>query len=307
MSATSLSALGARRRARLAQLRAAHGRRGCAGASSLVDFWTYSCVNWLRTLPYVRAWHERYRDRGLVVVGVHAPEFGFEHDLDNVRRAVGELDVGYPVVIDNDFADLARRSRTTTGRPSTSSTATAASASTTSARRPTRRPSGRSSSCWASTGARPRRRRRPRRGRRLGHAGSPETYLGHAPRRAPQRPRADGLALNQWTLAGEWSVGEEAAVLDAAAGSIAYRFEARDLNLVLAPPASGAPVRFARAPRRPAARRRPRRSTSTSPARARSPSRGCTSSSASAAPSAERTFEITFDDPGVRAYVFTFG
>src|SRR3954454_23525653 len=77
---------------------------GLRGHVVLVDIWTYSCVNWLRTLPSVRAWAERYRDRGLVVVGVHCPEFGFEHDLDNVRHAVGELGVGYPVVIDNDFA-----------------------------------------------------------------------------------------------------------------------------------------------------------------------------------------------------------
>src|SRR3954447_9898217 len=77
---------------------------GLRGRVVLADIWTYSCVNWLRTLPYVRAWHERYRDRGLVVVGVHSPEFGFEHYLDNVRRAAGELGVGYPVVIDNDFA-----------------------------------------------------------------------------------------------------------------------------------------------------------------------------------------------------------
>src|SRR3954469_11705915 len=67
------------------------------GRVVLVDIWTYTCVNWLRTLPYVSAWAERYRDRGLGVVGVHSPEFGFEHDLDNVRRAVNELDVGYPV------------------------------------------------------------------------------------------------------------------------------------------------------------------------------------------------------------------
>jgi DNA-binding CsgD family transcriptional regulator len=79
---------------------------GLRGSVGLVDFWTYSCVNWLRTLPYVRAWQERYRDHGLVVVGVHAPEFGFEHDLDNVRRAATELGVGYPVVIDNDFTRL---------------------------------------------------------------------------------------------------------------------------------------------------------------------------------------------------------
>ena len=75
-----------------------------AGRVVLVDFWTYSCVNWLRTLPYVSAWADRYADDGLVVIGVHAPEFSFEHDLGNVRRAVGELDVRYPVVTDNDFA-----------------------------------------------------------------------------------------------------------------------------------------------------------------------------------------------------------
>src|SRR5436305_7044335 len=70
------------------------------GRAVLVDIWTYSCVNWLRTLPYVRAWADAYGDRGLVVVGVHSPEFGFEHVPDNVRRAVDELGVGYPVVLD---------------------------------------------------------------------------------------------------------------------------------------------------------------------------------------------------------------
>src|SRR5689334_21666858 len=69
-----------------------------------VDFWTYTCINWLRTLPYIRAWDERYRDHGLVVIGVHTPEFPFEHDLDNVRRAVKAMQVTYPVVVDNDYA-----------------------------------------------------------------------------------------------------------------------------------------------------------------------------------------------------------
>ena len=119
----------------------------------LADIWTYSCVNWLRTLPYVAAWHAAYRDRGLVVVGVHAPEFGFEHDLDNVRHAVGELGVEYPVVIDNDFAIW--RSLDNHFWPAvylfdgdTQLRFTHFAEEGT----PTRRPSGRSSGCWAWTG-----------------------------------------------------------------------------------------------------------------------------------------------------------
>ena len=279
---------------------------GLRGRVVLVDFWTYSCVNWLRTLPYVRAWHERYRDRGLVVAGVHAPEFGFEHDFDNVSHAVSELDVGYPVVIDNDFSiwrsfdnhywpavylvdgdghvrfhHFGEEAYEETERAvqqllrvdeelvSVDAGGVAQAAD------------------WAALR-------------------SPETYLGHARGdRRIDRP-ADAIALNQWALAGEWSVGEEAAVLDSAAGSIAYRFEGRDLNMVLAPPASGAPVRFAvlldgeppgdahgldadesgegtlSEPRMYQLVRQP-------------------------GPIRRRTFEIAFDGPGVRAYVFTFG
>jgi thiol-disulfide isomerase/thioredoxin len=77
---------------------------GLRGSVVLVDFWTYTCINWLRTLPYLRAWAERYRDHGLVVIGVHTPEFDFEHDLDNVRRAAKDLRVNYPIAIDNDYA-----------------------------------------------------------------------------------------------------------------------------------------------------------------------------------------------------------
>ena len=74
------------------------------GKVVLIDFWTYTCINWLRTLPYVRAWAEKYREHGLVVIGVHAPEFSFEHDLENVRRAARDMRVEYPIAVDNDFA-----------------------------------------------------------------------------------------------------------------------------------------------------------------------------------------------------------
>src|SRR5215510_4098010 len=77
---------------------------GLRGQVVLVNFWTYTCINWLRQLPYVRAWAGKYAGQGLVVVGVHTPEFGFEHDLDNVRRAIEDMRVGYPVAIDNDYA-----------------------------------------------------------------------------------------------------------------------------------------------------------------------------------------------------------
>jgi hypothetical protein len=273
---------------------------------ALVDIWTYSCVNWLRTLPYVRAWDERYRDRGLVVVGVHAPEFGFEHDLENVRRAAGELGVGYPIVIDNDFAiwrwldnhywpalylvdrdgqvrfqhfgegayeEIERAIQELLGvdqeavRVDAGGLAEAAD--------------------WDTLK-------------------SPETYLGFARGEGRRDGSADRLALNQWVLGGNWSVGEEAAVLEAGGGSIAYRFQARDLNLVLAPTASGAPVRIAVT------------LDGQPPGDAHGLDVDESGEGAIAEPRmyqlvrqrgavAERTFEIGFLDPGVRAYVFTFG
>jgi thiol-disulfide isomerase/thioredoxin len=279
---------------------------GLRGRVVLVDIWTYSCVNWLRTLPYVRAWEERYRERGLVVVGVHAPEFGFEHDLDNVRRAAGDLGVGYPVVIDNDFTiwrsfdnhywpalylvDRDGRVRfhhfgegayeeteraiqqllgvdEATVRVDTGGLAEAAD--------------------W-------------------GTLRSPETYVGYARGERRSDGSADGLALNQWALAGRWTVEEEAAVLEAPGGSIAYRFQARDLNLVLAPPAAGAPLRFAV------------KLDGQPPGDAHGLDVDESGDGAVAEPRmyqlvrqrggvAQRDFEITFPDPGVRVYVFTFG
>ena len=276
------------------------------GRVVLVDFWTYSCVNWLRTLPYVRAWAERYADRGLVVVGVHAPEFGFEHDLENVRHAVGELGVGYPVVIDNDFAiwrsfdnhywpavylvdgggqvrfhHFGEEAYEETERAiqqlldveeelvRVGADGVAAAAD------------------WDTLR-------------------SPETYVGYLRGERLSESRADGLALNEWALAGRWTVEEESAVLETASGSIAYRFQARDLNLVLAPPAWDAPVRFCvRLDGQPPGSAHGLDIDESGEGTVSEPrmyqlvrQRG---------PVAECHFEITFLDPGARAYVFTFG
>ena len=279
---------------------------GLRGRVVLVDFWTYSCVNWLRTLPYVRAWDERYRDRGLVVVGAHAPEFGFEHDLDNVRRAAAELRVGYPVVIDNDFAiwrsfgnhywpavylvDRDGRVRYHHfGEEAYAETEAAIQELLGVDEEPVRVDAAglAAAADWDTLR-------------------SSETYVGYGRGERRIDPPADGLALNQWALAGRWTVDEESAALDTAAGSIAYRFEGRDLNLVLAPPASGGAARFTvlldgRPPgddhgldideSGEGAVAEPRMYQLV---RQRGPVR-------------QRTFEITFLDPGVRAYVFTFG
>ena len=275
---------------------------GLRGRVVLVDFWTYSCVNWLRTLPYLRAWDERYRDRGLVIVGAHAPEFGFEHELDNVRRAVAELGVGYPVAIDNDFGIwrsfdnhywpavyLVDRD----GRVRFQHFGEGAYAETEGAlqqlldldEEPVDVQAGglAEAADWAALR-------------------SPETYVG----RARGERRGDARTLNHWALDGDWSVGAEAAVLDAAGGAIAYRFAARDLNLVLAPPASDSPIRF----------------TVTLDGEPPGAARGLDVDEAGVGvvdrprmyqlvrargAVAERGFAIAFDDPGVRAYVFTFG
>jgi thiol-disulfide isomerase/thioredoxin len=279
---------------------------GLRGSVVAVDFWTYSCVNWLRTLPYVRAWADRYAEAGLTVVGVHAPEFGFEHDLDNVRRAAGELGVGYPVVIDNDFAiwrsfenhywpavylvDRDGRIRFHHfGEGAYEETERAIQQLLGVDEGIVRVDAGglAEAADWDTLR-------------------SPETYLGYGRGERRSDGSADRLALNHWALTGNWSVGEEAAVLEAAGGSIAYRFQARDINLVLAPPASGASVRFAV------------KLDGQPPGDAHGLDVDESGEGAVAEPRmyqlvrqrgavAQRDFEITFLDPGVRAYVFTFG
>ena len=276
---------------------------GLRGRVVLVDFWTYSCINWLRTLPYVRAWHERYGERGLVVVGAHAPEFGFEHHLGNVRHATGELGVGYPVVIDNDFSIWrafenhywpavylldgdGRVQFHHFGEEAYEETERAIQRLLGVDGEPVRVDAGGLAEAADWDALR-----------------SPETYVGYA---RGERRTEDARALNDWALTGDWSVGEEAAVLEAAAGSIAYRFQARDLNLVLTPAEAGAPVRFAV------------RLDGQPPGDAHGLDVDASGEGIVSEPRmyqlvrqrgaiGERTFEITFHDPGVRAYVFTFG
>ena len=267
------------------------------GRAVAVQFWTYSCVNWLRTLPYVAAWAERYADRGLVVVGAHAPEFGFEHDLGNVRRAAADLGVTYPVVIDNEFAiwrafgnhywpalyvvDGDGRVRYEHfGEEAYAQSEEAIQGLLGVDEALVRVDAGGLSQAadWASLG-------------------SPETYLGGA--RGDRRVAGDP-SLNEWALTGRWAVGEESAVLEAGPGSLAYRFEGRDLNLVM-----GGTGRFTV------------RLDGEPPGEDHGLDVDGSGEGALTEPrmyqlvrqraAAQRTFEITFHEPGARAYVFTFG
>jgi thiol-disulfide isomerase/thioredoxin len=278
---------------------------GLRGRVVLVDIWTYSCVNWLRTLPYVSAWAERYRDRGLVVVGAHCPEFGFEHDLDNVRHATRELGVEYPVVIDNDFAiwqSLANRywpAVYLVDRDGRIRFQHFGEGNYDETERAIQKLLGideetvRVEADGLAEAA------------DWGTLGSGETYVGDG-RGVGRVDSPVHLALNHWAVSGEWTVEEESAVLGAPDGSVAFRFQARDLNLVLTPPASGAPVGF----------------TVLVDGEAPGDAHGLDVNELGEGtvdgprmyqlvrqhgPIAPRTFEITFLDPGVRAYVFTFG
>jgi thiol-disulfide isomerase/thioredoxin len=275
------------------------------GSAVLVDIWTYSCVNWLRTLPYVSAWAERYRNRGLVVVGVHCPEFGFEHDLDNVRRATRQLGVDYPVVIDNDFAiwqSLANRYWPALylvdrdgrirfhhfGEGNYEETERAIQDLLGIDEETVRVDAGglAEAADWETLR-------------------SGETYIGSG-RGAGRVYSPAQLALNHWALSGAWAVEEESAVLSAAGGSITFRFHARDLNLVLTPPPQGAPIRFTvLLDGQPPADDHGLDVDESGEGTADEPRMYQLVRQRGGA--AERDFAITFHDAGVRAYVFTFG
>ncbi len=238
------------------------GPQSLRGKVVIVNFWTYSCINSLRALPYLRAWNERYGDMGLVVVGVHAPEFAFEHDVAKVRLAASELRVGYPNLQDNDYAVWQQFANQgwpgfyfidADGRVRGYRIGEGDYASGERLIRKLLAEAGHDLSNvpvsgivgagveaeadWANLGSR-------------------ETYIRYdkaANFRSPGGLRkagaatyaaASGLGLNSWDLAGKWSVGREFATLDSAAGAIRFRFHARDAHLVLGGAPDGRPVRF---------------------------------------------------------------
>ena len=234
------------------------------GKVVLVDFWTYSCINCLRTLPYLKAWNEKYKDHGLVIVGVHAPEFAFEKDEGNVRHAVTDLGVTYPVALDNSYAIWqafhnqywpAHYFVDAQGKIRTHHYGEGHYAESEQIIRSLLTEAGYKDLPPASGDA-----LMPATG--VLAAGddadvqSPETYVGFS--RAQNFVSPGGfvhgqvqsynvpaqLHLNQWGLSGAWNVSEESAVLDKPRGQIAFRFHARDLHLVLGPGKDGKPVRF---------------------------------------------------------------
>ena len=232
------------------------------GKVVLVDFWTYSCINCLRTLPYVRAWAEKYKDHGLVVIGVHTPEFAFEKNPDNVRRAVHDLGITYPVAIDNNYAiwgafynnywpadyfvDAGGQIRAHEfGEGNYDKSERIIQTLLTQAgfkNVPTDLIGAHGKGVEAASDEQ--------------DVKSPETYIGY--QRAENFASAGGFVkdrsssytapsaaqLNQWGLGGVWTVEDEKAVLSSAPGRIVFRFHARDLHLVLGPTADGKPVHF---------------------------------------------------------------
>src|SRR5882672_2747522 len=294
------------------------------GKVVLVDFWTYTCINWLRTLPYVRAWADKYRDQGLVVIGVHAPEFSFEKDLTNVRRAVTDLRVDYPVAVDNDhaiwrafrnqywpalyFLDAQGRVRHHhfgEGGYEQSEMIIQqllAEAGHGGIDREPMSVNGQGFEAAADW-----------RGLKSG-----ENYVGYARTQnfaSPggafvDKPRMyevpARLRLNEWALSGDWTVKNDAVVLNKPNGRIAYRFHARDLHLVMGPATLATSVRFrvlidGKPPGAAHGIDVDEQGNGTATEQRlyqliRQPK-----------PIGDRQFEIEFLDPGVQAFAFTFG
>jgi|HubBroStandDraft_4_1064222.scaffolds.fasta_scaffold58621_1 cytochrome c biogenesis protein CcdA/thiol-disulfide isomerase/thioredoxin len=299
-------------------------KQGLRGKVVLIDFWTYSCINCLRAIPYVRAWAQKYKDQGLVVIGIHTPEFAFERNADIVKRAVRDLKIDYPVAIDSNFAlwrafdnqywpahyfiDAEGRIRhhhfgegqyaesehviqqllAETGKTDIAKGVVAVTAA--------------GAEAAADTG----------------NVKSPETYIGFMRSENFSSPGGivqdvdhvyalpTDLRLNQWALNGTWKIEDERAILGAAGGGIAFRFHARDLHLVLGAGDDGKPVRF----RVLLDGQRPGDDHG---ADIDANGEGTVTGQRlyqlvrQHGPVKERTFEIQFLDPGVQAFAFTFG
>jgi len=283
---------------------------GLRGEVVLVQFWTYTCINWLRTLAYIRAWAERYKDHGLVVVGVHTPEFPFERDVENIIEAVRDMRIEYPVAIDSDYAiwtafanhywpalylvdaeGRIRHHHFGEGAYDESERVLQQLLEEAGARElgsdlVSVTPEGvEVQADWDSLR-------------------SPETYLGygHSEHLDASEPRR----LNDWTLSGDWSMGEQAAVLDAAPGGIAFRFHARDLHLVMGPAARGTSIPF-----RVSLDGQPPNGANgldvDEDGNGELTKQRMYQLIRQRGPITDRTFEITFLAPGVEAYAFTFG
>ena len=236
--------------------------QGLRGRVVAVDFWTYTCINWLRTAPYIKAWDAKYRDLGLTVIGVHTPEFGFEHDLDNVTAQTRNLGVEYPVAVDSDYgvweafsnhfwpalyiADAEGRIRYhhfgegeyAMGEMVIQQLLLEAGVDGVDPALVDVEPTGfEVAADW-------------------GTLRTPETYVGygrsagfaspeHARFSAQQvYPEAPRLRLNEWAPIGDWTLTQQAATVNASGGRIAFQFQARDVNLVMGPAARGKSVPF---------------------------------------------------------------
>jgi thiol-disulfide isomerase/thioredoxin len=283
------------------------------GKVVLVDFWTYTCINWLRTLGYVRAWAEKYEAQGLVVVGVHTPEFPFERDVDNVRWAIADMNVRYPVALDPDYGVWQAFSNhywpavyiaDAQGQIRYHHYGEGSYDECERVIQELLRDAGAEGipddlvspelegfevqADWATLE-------------------SPETYLGseQASNFAPGVP-AEDLELNQWSLVGDWAIERRASVLHGGEGSLAFRFHARDVNLIIGPPAKSSSLPF-----RVVVDGEP-------PGDAHGfdvdeEGRGAVNEQRlyqlvrEPGGIADRTFEISFDAPGAEAYCFTFG
>jgi hypothetical protein len=274
---------------------------GLRGRVVLFDFWTLTCINWLRTAAYIRAWWQAYRDDGLVVIGVHTPEFSFERDVALIRLAIAERGIDYPVAVDSDYAvwdafanrywpalyfadreGVIRDHHFGEGRYEQSEREIQRLLGVERAPVSVVARGVEAEADWE-------------------HLRTPETYLGSA---RGERPAAERPRLNQWALTGEWATGPENIVLERAGGSILFRFAARDAHLVLAGPGQPVPFRVRLDGEPPGAsagvdvgadgRGELREGRLYQLVRAHDGVR-------------ERTLEIAFEDAGAEAYVFTFG